>query len=191
MAKKGSILSKRILTNLEALPDLTLRLVAVDALSTQDMSSLISGLGRPLGGCMLLAVVLTDRSFAVQTRESFEAPFIPKTGAFQVLENVVPLETLDFLITFSSVSGMFGNAGQTNYARYFPLFLAISSHRSNDICSANTALAGMTKKYKNAFCIVVPGIIDSSVAIADESHAGRINHLVNWGMTGSGMCLIA
>lgn len=66
---------------------------------------------------MLLALVLADRSFASQTRETFDTPFIPKTGAFQVLENVVSLETLDFLITFSSVSGMFGNAGQTNYAR--------------------------------------------------------------------------
>lgn len=117
VAQKGSILSKRILANLEALSDLTLRLVAVDALSTQDMSSLIGGLGLPLGGCMLLALVLADRSFASQTRETFDTPFIPKTGAFQVLENVVSLETLDFLITFSSVSGMFGNAGQTNYAR--------------------------------------------------------------------------
>lgn len=103
---------------MDTLPDLTLRLVAADALSVRDMSNLIRSLEKPLGGCMLLSVVLVDRSFAAQTKETFETPHIPKAGAFKVLENIVAFDSLDFLITFSSVSGMFGNAGQTNYARY-------------------------------------------------------------------------
>ena len=115
--KKGSILSKRLLGYLEKLPDLTLRLVAADALSPQAMSYLVETIELPLGGCMLLSAVFMDRSFTRHTRETFEAPFMPKVGAFRVLEEVISVDALDFLVTFSSVAGLFGNPGQTNYAR--------------------------------------------------------------------------
>ena len=111
------MLSRRLLACLESFADLKLELVAADALSTSDMGNLIQGLDKPLGGCMFLAVVLVDRLFTVQTKESFEAAYVPKTGAFRTLESVTSLNELDFVISFSSVSGMFGNAGQTNYAR--------------------------------------------------------------------------
>lgn len=65
---------------------------------------------------MLLSVLLNDRLFVSHTQESFERVFPPKVQAFEVLERVLDLNGLDFLVTFSSVSGMFGNAGQTNYA---------------------------------------------------------------------------
>lgn len=107
-----------MLDYLSGLPDLDLRTVAVNAVSLQDMHTLCENIGMPIGGCILLAVTLQDRMFAGQTEETFEAPFIPKVGAFEVLESVLPIDSLDFLVTFSSVSGMFGNAGQTNYARY-------------------------------------------------------------------------
>ena len=67
---------------------------------------------------MLLSVLLNDRLFVSHTQESFERVFPPKVQAFEVLERVLALNDLDFLVTFSSVSGMFGNAGQTNYATW-------------------------------------------------------------------------
>lgn len=117
VAENGSILAKRILSYLETLVDLDLRLEPVDATSTAHMREVVDSLSQPLGGCMLLSVVLADRTFASQTPESFEAPFGPKTRAFRVMEQAMPMDSLDFVITFSSVSGLFGNAGQTNYAR--------------------------------------------------------------------------
>ena len=67
---------------------------------------------------MLLAVLLSDDMLGSHSKESFERPFSAKTGAFSALESAVDLATLDFVIAFSSVSGVFGNAGQTNYAAY-------------------------------------------------------------------------
>ena len=110
------MLSRRMLHCLEALPDLNLQLVAVDARSKEGLQDLVSGLEKPLGGCMLLSVVLSDGLFSTQTQESYEAAFVPKTGAFETVESVVALDELDFVFSFSSVSAMFGNAGQTNYA---------------------------------------------------------------------------
>ncbi|KZT25643.1 hypothetical protein NEOLEDRAFT_1178119 [Neolentinus lepideus HHB14362 ss-1] len=170
---RGSVLSKRILKYLDSLPDLSLQTVAADAVSLEDVRRVVQGLDKPLGGCMILSAALIDRTFTAQTAETFEAPFPPKVGAFQVLEQAVNVESLDFLITVSSVSAMFGNAGQTNYA------------------SANTALAGLTKKYKNAFCMVCPAIVDSAIALkgdADDVYRRRLRHLTDWGMTASELC---
>ena len=96
--------------------DLTLQTLAIDGASEKEMGALIRGLSRPLAGCMLLAAVLNDRTFAAQTRETFESSFPPKVRAFEAIERAYNLDALDFLVTFSSVSGTFGNAGQTNYA---------------------------------------------------------------------------
>jgi hypothetical protein len=67
---------------------------------------------------MLLSVVLADGLFSGLSAENFDAPFDPKIGAFEVLCHTIDTTKLDFLISFSSVSALFGNAGQTNYAAY-------------------------------------------------------------------------
>ena len=55
---------------------------------------------------------------------------------------------------------------------------------------ANTTLAGMTRKYKNAFCIVCPAITDSSlVSTTDRSYHSRLRHLSAWGMPAQGSSL--
>ncbi|OBZ73483.1 Nonribosomal peptide synthetase 14 [Grifola frondosa] len=177
LVKKGDFVSLRLLTHLEGLPGVLLRTEAVDALSHEHMLDLVRSFKYPLGGCMILSVVLVDRTFASQTPETFEAPFSPKVGAFRVLESILPIESLDFLIAFSSVSGMFGNAGQTNYARL------------NRCASANTALAGLTRKYKNAMTLVSPAILDTSVLLGLYSvQSTRLKHLSNWGITSLELC---
>jgi KR domain len=104
---------------LESLSDLTIRLEASDATSKEATTALLRSIPLPLGGCMLLTVVLSDRTFAFQDDEGFQKVFASKTGACGVLESSLPggVAALDFFITFSSVVGLFGNGGQTNYSR--------------------------------------------------------------------------
>jgi hypothetical protein len=106
-----------MLAYLESLPDLDLRLPAVDAASAKEMSAMLKGVQQPIGGCMLLAVALIDGLFSRQEASSFDAVFAPKVGAMAALQRSLDVATLDWLITFSSVSAFFGNAGQTSYAR--------------------------------------------------------------------------
>ncbi|KAI0653728.1 ketoacyl-synt-domain-containing protein [Cubamyces menziesii] len=158
----------RYLDYLEKLPGLRIIVAATGSAPTEELKKAVGALKLPVGGCFILSGVLVDRSFVSQTEETFEAPFPAKVDAFKLVEEVLPVEKLDFLVTFSSVSGMFGNAGQTNYA------------------SANTSLAGLTKKYRNAVCIVAPAILDTSTIkgeLAGSSPALRLKHLSNWGMT--------
>ena len=52
---------------------------------------------------------------------------------------------------------------------------------------ANTALAGMVKKYRNAFTIVTPAIVDSSVVtLSDDAYRKSVRHMTEWGMTARG-----
>ena len=45
----------------------------------------------------------------------------------------------------------------------------------------------MTRKYKNAYCMVCPAITDSSViTTTDRSYHSRLRHLSDWGMPAQG-----
>ena len=109
-------MARRLLDYLDSLEDLVIQTEAVDAASLDAMSALINGIPKRIGGCMLLSVVLHDRMFTSMTADDFERPFPSKITAFKVMSRLINIPTLDFFITFSSVSGFFGNAGQTNYA---------------------------------------------------------------------------
>ncbi|KAH9942788.1 ketoacyl-synt-domain-containing protein [Amylocystis lapponica] len=173
LAKRAEFMSLRYLAYLEALPDLVLRVEAVDATSPGGMKDLINSLKKPLAGCMILTAVLIDGTFASQTKETFEAPHTAKVRAFEVLESVVEIDSLDFLVAFSSVSGLLGNAGQTNYA------------------SANTALTGLTRKYRRAMTMVSPLILDTGITVlltSDSLQHSRLKHLSRWGLTTSELC---
>lgn len=113
-------LALRVVGYLESLPDLTIRLEASDATSKEATTDLLRSIPCQLGGCMLLTVVLSDRTFAAQDDESFRKVFNSKTGACSVLDTCLPggIAALDFFIPFSSVVGLFGNGGQTNYSRF-------------------------------------------------------------------------
>lgn len=102
--------------HLESIPDLTLSLRAVDASDAAATAELVTSLLKPLGGCFLMTMVLSDKSFTNQTREDFEKVFASKTTAFRNLEQAIDINTLDFFVSFSSVAALFGSPGQSNYA---------------------------------------------------------------------------
>lgn len=108
----------RILDYLESLTDLKLILASCDASNKRDTKDLVANLPLPLGGCMLLAAVLDDQPFESQSQHSFDNVFAAKVGAYHALSEAVDIDTLEFLVGLTSISGMFGNAGQTNYARF-------------------------------------------------------------------------
>ncbi|KAF8200274.1 polyketide synthase [Pholiota molesta] len=156
----------RILSYLQNRPDLRLRLEACDASSESDMSALFRQTDNPIGGCILMSVVLKDRLFIAHDNTSYYTPFPGKVGALTALENAVDIHSLDFLVSVSSAA-TFGNVGQTNYA------------------SANTAVDGLLSKYKNAFSLIAPAIIDS-ITIShglNLSPDPRFREWLPWSMT--------
>ncbi|KAH9918099.1 ketoacyl-synt-domain-containing protein [Fomitopsis serialis] len=172
LATKDEFIALRVLAYLRSRDDLVLRTEAIDASSVEETRKLVKSIQKPLGGCMLMTTNLIDRTFATQTSDTFEASFTAKLGAFHALEKVIDIDSLDFVLAFSSVAGLLGNAGQTNYA------------------SANTALTGLTRQYKNAATIVPPMINDTggslTLAATDSTKWSRFRHLSAWAMTCEG-----
>jgi len=83
------------------------------------MAKILQSIDLPLGGCILMSALLSDRLFISHTRESFFKTFPSKQFAVHVLERNVHIPTLDFVVSLSSAA-TFGNVGQTNYSRCVP-----------------------------------------------------------------------
>jgi len=107
---------------LEQLPDLSLSLEAVDAGDHNATARVIKSIEKPIGGCFLMSLVLSDKAFLNQTEDDFEKVFEAKTTAFRNLEHALDIASLDFFVSFSSVAALFGSAGQSNYTRCVLLY---------------------------------------------------------------------
>lgn len=161
---------RRILEYLAAQPGLVLRIEASDVTNVQATKKLAASITRPLGGVMLLAIVLRDGMFAQQTKEDFDKVFYSKNLALKALMEAIDIPSLDFFIPFSSAVGLLGNGGQANYA------------------SANTTIDGVTRYWRNTFSFIVPAMIDSGGLVAEltTTSGQRLKHLTTWGMTCAG-----
>lgn len=134
--------AKRITRYMQTLPGCNLRLEACDGSSAESMKKLISSLSLPLAGVLLLSATISDRLFSAHDKDSWSPPFISKVNVYKALAASCSLESLDFIVGFSS-SVILGSVGQSNYA------------------GANSAVDYLMRKLPNAFSIVCPAIFDS------------------------------
>lgn len=79
------------------------------------MKRLASSLPSELAGCIILSAVLSDRPFDRATSEDFSRVYDAKLGVLSTFLDVFNTSRLDFLVAFTSMSGLFGFGGQTNY----------------------------------------------------------------------------
>jgi hypothetical protein len=87
-----------------------------------------------------MTLVLSDGLFAGQTQDSIRRVVDAKYDALRTLDTVVSIRTLDFFVSFSSLSALIGNLGQSNYAM------------------ANTVVDEYLARHDNAFSVSVPSI---------------------------------
>ncbi|CCM02247.1 uncharacterized protein FIBRA_04328 [Fibroporia radiculosa] len=173
LSNNGDILARRIFEHLRSIEDFHLEVHAVDATSTVGMQALTRGLTAPLGGCMILTAVLADRAFQNLTREDYSGVFAAKLNVLSALRDTVDIASMDFLIAFSSVSGLFGVGGQTNYG------------------AANMALEQAISLIPNAFSFVCPGILDSSMLLVGQANAQAtiFSHFLEWSISAEEMII--
>ncbi|KAJ7440955.1 hypothetical protein FB451DRAFT_1442691, partial [Mycena latifolia] len=131
--------------------DLELRLEKCDGTDAHATSSLVKTLLVPIAGCFQMTLVLSDALFLKQTQASFTAVYDSKIKVFEIFAAEVDIKSLDFYIAFSSLAGLLGQPGQSNYS------------------SACTILDGILARYPNAFSLIVPGIGDVGYLIRTDS----------------------
>jgi acyl carrier protein len=89
----------------------------------------ISAAGHPLKGVFHLAMVIDDAPLASLTRERMRTVLAPKAhGAWFLHEGTLGME-LDYFVMFSSVSSVFGNSAQGNYAAANAFLDSLAHHR--------------------------------------------------------------
>jgi KR domain len=108
--------TKQKLAYLESRENFNLRLVACDATCLEATSALIKSIEQPIGGCFLMTLALADALFMHQTEKSFSDVCNAKLKALKTFTTVLPIDQLDFFVSFSSIIALLGNAGQANYA---------------------------------------------------------------------------
>jgi len=59
---------------------------------------------------------LADRRIEKKSEKDYETVISPKIDGLKNLLTIAPVKNLDFLVLFSSIVGVFGNIGQTDYA---------------------------------------------------------------------------
>ncbi len=91
---------------------------ACDVSDREQVKSLLASVPaeHPLTGVIHTAGVLDDGVIAAQTPERLAKVFAPKVDAVRHLDALTRGLDLDTFIVFSSASGVFGSAGQGNYA---------------------------------------------------------------------------
>jgi NADPH:quinone reductase-like Zn-dependent oxidoreductase/acyl carrier protein len=93
------------------------------------LMSEVRGLSQPLRGIFHLAMVIDDAPLAILTPERLRSVIAPKAhGAWLLHESTRDLP-LDCFVMFSSVSSLFGNPAQGNYASANAFLDALAHHR--------------------------------------------------------------
>jgi len=89
--------------------------VTDEAMMKERIEDLIQELG-PITGVIHGAGALADRRIQNKTPKDYDKVTSPKITGLKNLLTIAPLASLDFLILFSSIVGIYGNIGQTDYA---------------------------------------------------------------------------
>jgi acyl transferase domain-containing protein/NADPH:quinone reductase-like Zn-dependent oxidoreductase/SAM-dependent methyltransferase/acyl carrier protein len=112
--------------------EIKVQIVKGDTGSRQDVSRLFAEIresGRPLRGVFHLAMVIDDAPLSALSRERLASVIRPKAlGAWLLHEATREME-LDCFVMFSSVSSIFGNPAQGNYAAANAFLDSLAHHR--------------------------------------------------------------
>jgi amino acid adenylation domain-containing protein len=106
--------------------------LTADVSKEEDVTSVLAEVDRslpPLRGVLHAAMVLEDSLLLNLDRELMRRVIAPKLGGAWNLHTQTANRSLDFFVLFSSLSSVFGHAGQGNYAAGNAFLDALAHHR--------------------------------------------------------------
>lgn len=151
--------------------------VHADLASEAACDALVQGLGARLVGVWHLAMVLNDRLYANMTDEAWDQTVAPKAAVARNLDRSTRAHSsaLEHFVCWSSVTALFGNAGQTNYAYANSAMEGVCFRRKEDgLCGLAIqwgligAVGVMVNKGTNDAFKFAPQHIDSCLEVLDD-----------------------
>ncbi|KAL4804561.1 hypothetical protein BDV18DRAFT_161656 [Aspergillus unguis] len=115
---------------------------AADVSDLQAVQKAVASIPVPVAGVLQLAMVLADASMTEMDLDKWNAAVRPKVTGSWNLHQVLPPD-LDFFVMTSSLSGMFGNYGQSNYAAANTFLDAFSQFRQSKGLAASVVDLGV------------------------------------------------
>ena len=111
----------------------TVKLVQGDVTNPKDVERAIANATYPLKGVIQMSMVLRDQNFSKMTFDEWDAATRPKVRGTWNLHNacVAAATDLDFMVLFSSLSGIVGQPGQANYASGNTFLDAFAQYRNS------------------------------------------------------------
>lgn len=111
----------------------TVKLVQGDVTNPKDVEAAIAEATHPLKGVIQMSMVLRDQNFSKMTFDEWTAAAMPKVRGTWNLHNVTVAAAtdLDFMVLFSSLSGIVGQPGQANYASGNTFLDAFAQYRNS------------------------------------------------------------
>lgn len=108
------------------------KLVQGDVTKLEDVERAVAEATHPLKGVIQMSMVLRDQNFSKMTFNEWTAATMPKVQGTWNLHNatVSAAADLDFMVLFSSLSGIIGQLGQANYASGNTFLDAFAQHRN-------------------------------------------------------------
>ncbi|KAL4993865.1 hypothetical protein BDV10DRAFT_189556 [Aspergillus recurvatus] len=110
----------------------TIRVLSLDVTSRDDLRRVYSTIRStmpPLGGVANAAMVLQDVQFKHMTLEKMQSVLAPKIKGSKNLDELFFDHDLEFFLLFSSLSSIFGNTGQSNYAAANTFLTSLAAQR--------------------------------------------------------------
>ncbi|KAL4075275.1 hypothetical protein V8B97DRAFT_2022271 [Scleroderma yunnanense] len=149
--------------------------IAADAVSKEKTAEVIEQAKKagPIGGLFVMTVVLRDAKFTNLTQQSFNDVYGSKVTVLNTLLSCIDPATIDFMLLFSTIGSVFGNAGQAAY------------------CASQLYLDRIADAIPNTISMSFPPITDSGIfkrlVLATKGKANTAQ-LTKTGMTTTQVC---